>query len=169
MQALESWILLHLLLAMWDFRQVNFSEPGLPQLENRILVILTSYNYSMGWLVWSPKGPSAGALEHGQLSIDVPLPLVLLLSIPLGLCRLQLSQLLCVGCVWNLWVVNTKQMDGPRDCHTERSKSDRETNIWHCLHVESKKRCKWTYLQSRKRVTDIENKFVVIRGSVGEG
>ena len=41
--------------------------------------------------------------------------------------------------------------------------------IWYCLHVESKTRLKWTYLQSRKRVTDAENKLMVTRGYGGGG
>ena len=56
--------------------------------------------------------------------------------------------------------------DGPRDCHTERSKSDRErqtsydtTYMWNL-----KKWYKWTYLQNRNRVTDVENKPMVARG-----
>ena len=40
-----------------------------------------------------------------------------------------------------------------------------KTNIiWCCLYVEYKKKWyKWTYLQNRKRVTDIENKFMVTK------
>ena len=36
--------------------------------------------------------------------------------------------------------------------------------IWYCLYVESKKWCKWTYLQNRNPVTDVENKFTVTTG-----
>ena len=56
-------------------------------------------------------------------------------------------------------------MDGPRDCHTEWSKWDRERQIscgiaymWNL-----KKAYKSTYLQNRNRVTDVENKLSVTR------
>ena len=55
---------------------------------------------------------------------------------------------------------------GPRDCHTEWRKSDRERQIscdiaytWNL-----KKGYKWTYLQNRSWVTDVENKLMVTRG-----
>ena len=36
--------------------------------------------------------------------------------------------------------------------------------MWHLLNVESKKKLyKWTYLQNRKRCTDLENKLMVAR------
>ena len=43
--------------------------------------------------------------------------------------------------------------------------SKRKTNIilYH-IYVESKKWYKWTYLQNRNRLTDIENKFMVTNG-----
>ena len=43
--------------------------------------------------------------------------------------------------------------------------SQTKTNIiWCCLYVEyKKKRYKWTYLQNRKRVTDLEDKFMVTK------
>ena len=60
-------------------------------------------------------------------------------------------------------------MDGPRDCHTEQSKSDREQQtpndiayMWNL-----KKGYKWTYLQNRNRFTDVENKPTVIEGKGG--
>ena len=53
-----------------------------------------------------------------------------------------------------------RDMDGPRDCHTEwgRSERKRHTNayMWN-----PEKWYRWTYLQSRNRVTDIENNFMV--------
>ena len=62
-------------------------------------------------------------------------------------------------------------MDGPRDHHTKWSQSDRErqipydiTYMWHL-----KKWYKWTYLQNRNRLTDIENKLMVARGETGGG
>ena len=54
-------------------------------------------------------------------------------------------------------------MDGPRNYHTKWSKSDRERQIYH-LYVESKIWHKWTYLQNRNRLTDIENKLMVTKG-----
>ena len=54
-------------------------------------------------------------------------------------------------------------MDGPRDCHTEWSKSDWETQISYDIAYmwNLKKGYKWTYLQNRNRVTDVENKLMV--------
>ena len=44
-----------------------------------------------------------------------------------------------------------------------------KTNIiWYRLYVESKIWYKWTYLQNRNRLTDIENKFMVTKEE-GEG
>ena len=54
-------------------------------------------------------------------------------------------------------------MDGPRDCHAERS----QRQIFYFLYVESKKRYKWTYLQNTNRPTDIENKLMVTKGEGG--
>ena len=40
----------------------------------------------------------------------------------------------------------------------------RRNSIWHPLYVESKKKLyKWTYLQNRKRLTDLENELRVTR------
>ena len=49
--------------------------------------------------------------------------------------------------------------------------SQRKTNIiWYHLFVESKKIIlTWTYLQSRDRLTDIENNLMVTKGESGEG
>ena len=35
--------------------------------------------------------------------------------------------------------------------------------IWYLIYVESKKGYKWSYLQNRSRVTNIENKLKVTR------
>ena len=55
-----------------------------------------------------------------------------------------------------------RDVDGPRDCPTEWSKSEREKqilyNIAYMWNLE--KWYKWTYLQSRNRDTDIENKHM---------
>ena len=41
----------------------------------------------------------------------------------------------------------------------------RRNNVWHPLHVESKKKWyKWTYLQNRNRLTDLENKLASYQG-----
>ena len=57
-------------------------------------------------------------------------------------------------------------MDGPRPCSTEWSKSDKERQISYDIAYmwNLKKGYKWTYLQNRNRVTDIENKFMVTEG-----
>ena len=48
-------------------------------------------------------------------------------------------------------------------------KSQRKTNIiWYCLYAVSKKWYKWTYLQNRNRLTDLENIFMVTEGK-GDG
>ena len=55
-------------------------------------------------------------------------------------------------------------MDGPRDCQTEWSQSDRERQIYVITQVESDlKVIKLMYLliQNGRRLTDIENKFIV--------
>ena len=44
-----------------------------------------------------------------------------------------------------------------------------QTNIWYHSYVESKKWYKWTYLQNRNRLTDIENKLMVTKGESGAG
>ena len=43
--------------------------------------------------------------------------------------------------------------------------SQTKTNItWYHLYIESKKWYKWTYLQNKNRLTDIENKLMVTKG-----
>ena len=56
-------------------------------------------------------------------------------------------------------------IDGPKDCYIEWSKSDRERQISYGITYMGnlKKWCKWTYLQSRNRVTDIETKGERVR------
>ena len=57
-------------------------------------------------------------------------------------------------------------MDGPRD----DTKSERERQMSYHLYVESKTWYKWTYLQNRNRLTDIEKRLVGAKaGQVGEG
>ena len=61
-------------------------------------------------------------------------------------------------------------MDETRDCHTEWSKAEREGEALYdipCnpLYEESKKKLyKWTYLQNRNRLIDLENEFMVAGG-----
>ena len=48
--------------------------------------------------------------------------------------------------------------------------SQRKTNIIYHLYVKSKIWYKWTYLQNRNRLTDIEDKLMVTKGEkVGRG
>ena len=58
-------------------------------------------------------------------------------------------------------------MDGPRDHHTEWSKSDRERqtsyDIAYTWNLKKKKRHKWTYMQKRNWVTSVENKFMATK------
>ena len=65
---------------------------------------------------------------------------------------------------WN-WVI-WRDVDGPRNCHTEWNKSEREKqilyNIAYTWNLE--KWYGWTYLQSRNRDTDIENKWMDTKG-----
>ena len=44
-----------------------------------------------------------------------------------------------------------------------------KTNVWYPLYVESKKQHKWTYLENRNRLTDIENKPTVTKMKGGGG
>ena len=58
-------------------------------------------------------------------------------------------------------------MEGPRDYHTKQSKSDRERQMpYDIIYMWNlKKKCyKSTYIQSRNRPTDIENKLMVAKG-----
>ena len=48
---------------------------------------------------------------------------------------------------------------------SEVSQTRRRNIIWYPLHVELKKKWyKWTYLQNRKRLTDLENELIDARG-----
>ena len=52
-------------------------------------------------------------------------------------------------------------MDGPRDCHTDWSKLEKEkqiSNINTCM-WKLEKEYRWTYLQSRNRDTDREQMY----------
>ena len=61
-------------------------------------------------------------------------------------------------------------MDGPRDCHTKWSKSEKQTPCHLIIRMESKIWYKSTYLWNKNRLTDIENRLAVAKGKgVGEG
>ena len=62
-------------------------------------------------------------------------------------------------------------MAGPRDCHTGWSKSEREKQITYinAYMWNLEKWYRWTYLQSRNRDTDIENKRMDTKGGRGGG
>ena len=54
-------------------------------------------------------------------------------------------------------------MYGPGDYHTKWSKSDRERQIsYDTAYMQNLK--KWTYVQNRNRLTDLENEIIVTRG-----
>ena len=66
------------------------------------------------------------------------------------------------------WVI-CRDVDGPRECHTEWSKSEREKWIsyinvymWHL-----EKWYRWSYLQSRNADTVVENKCMDTKGKGG--
>ena len=69
---------------------------------------------------------------------------------------------------WNNFIC--LNMDRPRECQTEWSKSEKDKYHMILLKCETKKkkRYKWAYLQSRTKVTDVENKLMVISGERGE-
>jgi len=69
---------------------------------------------------------------------------------------------------WNCAIC--RDVDGPRDCHRELTKSEREKLILYinAYMWNSEKWYRWIYLQSRNRVTDVENKLMDTNGSGGE-
>ena len=70
---------------------------------------------------------------------------------------------------WNNAICS--DMVGPRDYHTKCSQSDRERQIPYDIAYmwNLKKGYKWTYLQSRSRVTDVGNKLTGAGGKEEEG
>ena len=72
--------------------------------------------------------------------------------------------LLCHIKEWN-WVIR-RDMDGPRDCHTEWGKSEREKKLSYInAYMWNLEICyRWSYLQSRSRDTDVENKHMDTKG-----
>ena len=62
-------------------------------------------------------------------------------------------------------------MDGPRDgwtYHTKYVRQKKTNTMWNHSYVESnfKKWHKWTYLQNKNRLTEIENRTMVTKGGV---
>ena len=60
-------------------------------------------------------------------------------------------------------------VDGPRECHTEWSKSEGKKQISYnnAYMWNLEKWYRWSYLQSRNRDTDIENKCMDTKGERG--
>ena len=64
-----------------------------------------------------------------------------------------------------------RDVDRTRDCHTERSKSEREKQMScdiTCI-CNLEKWYRWPYLQSRNRDTDVKNKLMDTKGGAGVG
>ena len=63
-----------------------------------------------------------------------------------------------------------RDMDGPRDCHTDWNKSEREKQITYSnAHMWNLgKRYRWFYLQSRNWETHIRNKHIDTKGERGD-
>ena len=68
---------------------------------------------------------------------------------------------------WN-WVI-CRDMDGPRECHIDWSKSEREKQISYnnAYMWNLEKWYRWSYLQSRIRDIDVENKCMDTKGERG--
>ena len=68
------------------------------------------------------------------------------------------------------WVI-CRVVDGPRDCHAEWSKSEREKQISYinAYMWNLEKWYRWTSLQGRNRDIDIENKHMDTKGGRGSG
>ena len=67
---------------------------------------------------------------------------------------------------WNNAICS--KMDGPRDYHTKWSQAKREIS-WYYFYVDSKIWHKLTDLWMRKRLTNIDNEFMVIKMERGCG
>ena len=70
---------------------------------------------------------------------------------------------------WNNAICSN--MGGPGDDHTEWRKSERERQISYDITFMQnlKKLHKWTYLQNRNRLRDIDHKFMITKGKGGGG
>ena len=64
-----------------------------------------------------------------------------------------------------------RDVDRPTDCHTEWSKSEREKPTSYSIVYKwnLEKQYRWTYLQSRNRDTDVENKLTDSKGEREDG
>ena len=62
-------------------------------------------------------------------------------------------------------------MDGPRKCHTEWSKSEGEKQISYnnAYMWNLEKWYRWSYLQSRNRDSDVDNRCMDTKGEKGGG
>ena len=58
-------------------------------------------------------------------------------------------------------------MDGPRGYHTKWSQIEKDISYDIAYMWNLKKWYKWTYLQNRNRLADIENKLMVTKGEGG--
>ena len=69
---------------------------------------------------------------------------------------------------WN-WVI-CRDVDGPRVCHIEWSKLEREKQVSYinAYMWNLEKWYRWTYMQGRNRNIDVENRYVDTGGE-GEG
>ena len=61
---------------------------------------------------------------------------------------------------WNNAICNN--VDGPGDNQLSEVSQRKTDIIWYCLYMEYKKKWyRWTYLQNRNRLTDIEDKLIL--------
>ena len=69
---------------------------------------------------------------------------------------------------WNRAIC--RDVSGPRDCHRQLTKSEREKQILpiNAYMWNLEKWYRWIYLQSRNRVTDVEHKLMDTDGSGGK-
>ena len=69
---------------------------------------------------------------------------------------------------WNWFIC--RDVDGPRECHTKWSKSEKEKQ-WSYINTcmwNLEKSYRWSFLQSRSRDTDIKNKCMDTKVMGGE-
>ena len=72
---------------------------------------------------------------------------------------------------WGSSFIRWEITDGPRECHTERSESEKERShdslyTWNLKKKKKKKKIQRN-LQNRKRLTDLENELMVAWGKDG--
>ena len=66
---------------------------------------------------------------------------------------------------WNNAICSN--MDATRDSHTKWSTSERKRKTPYDINLYVESKIWHKYLQNRKRLTDIENRYVVVKGAVG--